>query len=868
MKKNKTKCKNESVLTKNLKLLKKRSTGLYQVVYEASLSHKAEEEIDDELQVKERIKNSKILFYGNENPMELVRNYVNGWHFEPFDTIFLIGMGLGYLPIEAFKQEIGCPRMIVIEPSIHVFLDALACIDLNELLTNPRIELFVGDEIRVAGIIKQFRQKIPLGKNLIVIHPQYNVVFKKVVETLRKELEEQISEILTQWFTIREHGKLMFKNSMAALPSLFAGIPMRRLRDKFSGVPVICVSAGPSLDEAINELKQINHHALIIACDSAVSALVNSGITPHVVVTVDRSKANINKLKPYVEDLRETVFIFGLESNPDNVRLFLSPRRVAVSSFSKLMSFWLDPQLDLQNRIPQMSSVTHLALSSALAMGADPIVMVGMDLGHVDGKSHAFGSVYFKALGEKKTCFIYGNNGCELSSSSQFISDKMIIERMTHRHTTRFINTSIKGAYIPGTTIRSMAEVIDTEAAEAVNVNRMLDRLDWTCAANESRAVSELKVLCQLLKRALHRCRQHHSELSDTIRTTQSCANKTLDADFYRKAEKEFKKFEKNNLVYMNMTMELMLDDIEEILKRREVFNARQLMKDEDTATDQVDLLVKQYDVFERGFEFQIQEIESLIRYLEEVSALKDRGCGQSADRSTGFELAKCYHRRGELWQAYREYLNCIHLEPFNLLPYVELIQILMDSKLWRPAQRLLLEAESIFSDLQEIGRLKQSVADGIDAIFAETEKQWEQEKPISTRKLLAEYMTLRPNDSKAIELKKKISKLDRQGIAHWKDKRNETEMSSASTMPERLKQAVAFVKEKQLEKGIGILEGMYLDNPENRASIREQIGDIRMMQKDYRSAIWNYQQAITINPLNLALNNKIDRVKSIQEAG
>ena len=33
------------------------------------------------------------------------------------------------------------------------------------------------------------------------------------------------------------------------------------------------------------------------------------------------------------------------------------------------MSFWLDPQLDLQNRIPQMSSVTHLALSSALAMG-------------------------------------------------------------------------------------------------------------------------------------------------------------------------------------------------------------------------------------------------------------------------------------------------------------------------------------------------------------------------------------------------------------------------------------------------------------------------------------------------------------------
>ena len=49
---------------------------------------------------------------------------------------------------------------------------------------------------------------------------------------------------------------------------------------------------------------------------------------------------------------------------------------------------------------------------------------------------------------------------------------------------------------------------------------------------------------------------------------------------------------------------------------------------------------------------------------------------------------------------------------------------------------------------------------------------------------------------------------------------------------------------------------------------IRVQIGDIRMMQKDYRSAIWNYRQARSIDPLNLALDNKIDRVKSIQEAG
>jgi hypothetical protein len=34
-------------------------------------------------------------------------------------------------------------------------------------------------------------------------------------------------------------------------------------------------------------------------------------------------------------------------------------------------------------------------------------------------------------------------------------------------------------------------------------------------------------------------------------------------------------------------------------------------------------------------------------------------------------------------------------------------------------------------------------------------------------------------------------------------------------------------------------------DFPERRGVFREQIGDIRMMQKDYRSAIWNYRQAM-----------------------
>jgi hypothetical protein len=48
----------------------------------------------------------------------------------------------------------------------------------------------------------------------------------------------------------------MFTNAVSNLPSLFAGTPMKNLRDKFKGFPAVCMAAGPSLDDAIPDLKK------------------------------------------------------------------------------------------------------------------------------------------------------------------------------------------------------------------------------------------------------------------------------------------------------------------------------------------------------------------------------------------------------------------------------------------------------------------------------------------------------------------------------------------------------------------------------------------------------------------------------------
>ena len=168
----------------------------------------------------------------------------------------------------------------------------------------------------------------------------------------------------------------------------------------------------------------------------------------------------LTSLKPHLEALKDTILIYSIESNPDNVRLFLGAKRVAVSAYNKLLLFFLDPALQLGSQFPAMSSVTHMAIFAALALGCNPITMVGMDLAYLDGKSHSFDSAFFHELDEKKLVPTYGNKGTMIESSPQFIADKLLIENTVARHTNRFINTSVNGVYIEGTEIRRLAEVI------------------------------------------------------------------------------------------------------------------------------------------------------------------------------------------------------------------------------------------------------------------------------------------------------------------------------------------------------------------------------------------------------------------------
>ena len=59
------------------------------------------------------------------------------------------------------------------------------------------------------------------------------------------------------------------------------------LKGDFPDIPFILIGAGPSLDESIDFLREVQDRAIIVASNSPYRKLINNGIKPHLVVTAD-----------------------------------------------------------------------------------------------------------------------------------------------------------------------------------------------------------------------------------------------------------------------------------------------------------------------------------------------------------------------------------------------------------------------------------------------------------------------------------------------------------------------------------------------------------------------------------------------------
>ena len=621
------------------------------------------------------------------------------------DTVVAIGMGLGCGILKLLENVDPPPHILIFEYSPQVLCAALHCMDLEAILAHPNIELFLGDDINIGEIFQRRIFDIANGKVRIVPVVHYPRIFGEPFLDFGNRIVEWLQTTKKIWQTMKRGGRTILANTIANMPSLITGLTLGDVRGIAAGVPAVCIAAGPSLDDAYDQLRKIGDNALLFACDSAVQGLLENGIKPHIVVTTDMNVVNYEKIRPVIDQLRNTVLIYGAGANPDNVRGFPSRRRIAVSAENAFMDHWVVPQLGVDCRIPALTSVTHAALFSAMAMKADPIALVGVDLAFIGEKSHAHGSVFEYRAGNGFDAEIKGLDGSMLQSTQQMIADKAQIESVLARVPAHVINTSENGAAIKGTHALSLGMFRERYLKLSSGVVDCLEKTNRQTIPAANKRAAAICQLSQEIELFITESRQQNKKLAPILAAERKPAfSRKLQARI-RDAVAAYRHYEKQYAGWISLLTTLRLDDIQ-TASRREA----SLKTDKSQAgvlaraMIEMRLLDENYHSLATAAEFIAEELGKVSTYINWLG----RHGGTDAQP---LDCARFHAQARDLYLAEKGYREYIDANRADEIAWCELVSLYMSFNLWGLAEHCVNEALEACPDSKAI----QSTASKLD---------------------------------------------------------------------------------------------------------------------------------------------------------
>lgn len=218
-------------------------------------------------------------------PISINRQAIN---FLPLLRIYGIGLGQH---ITAALQRYDVATLVIYEQNIELFIASLFTTPWHIILAsfdqnpNRNLCLILGQDALMFSTEELF-----LGK----LHPYFSSAHAALSGSLEHDyrvLQQRARDFDLSHFFSQAGG--FYEDQVSGLKASLDNIINQRLFFNGQQQPlcnsVFVVGSGPSLNESIEYIKKNYKKALIIACGSAISALINHGITPHIHVLQERN---------------------------------------------------------------------------------------------------------------------------------------------------------------------------------------------------------------------------------------------------------------------------------------------------------------------------------------------------------------------------------------------------------------------------------------------------------------------------------------------------------------------------------------------------------------------------------------------------
>lgn len=333
-------------------------------------------------------KDGKSIFlhsaYNPEKEANALINEIKNETEKDLDLVFIFGIGAGYL-INAFKKL--NINIAVIEPSIKFFNLLIDNFKLDKILEDNITFFIGGDDIED---IEKFISLTNTKKVKFFITRSYATLFNEEASFYQSKVLSIVDKKIININTISRFDKLWAYNIASNVAKISTHYGVNKFFDKYKNIPAIIVSAGPSLEKNIRKLKEIKNKALIIAVDTAMKPLFSHNISPHFIITIDPQKKNSKYFRNV--NFKESVLIAESSVDKEAIDSF-NGAIYFINSIFPLAKYFME-ELGDRGDITTGGSVSTAAYDFAIRIGANPIIMVGLDLSFPNYQTHIKGSYH------------------------------------------------------------------------------------------------------------------------------------------------------------------------------------------------------------------------------------------------------------------------------------------------------------------------------------------------------------------------------------------------------------------------------------------------------------------------------------------